>query len=130
MLSLVVILCIIGIIFAVWKVMKSNRNSVKWCALVIFLAIIAGLLIASEIGMGHCIQDYNNGYYQSQINALMQENEQIAKWKEIVREYSEDDSKFLNELLDRKMKENGKIISEYTTIQENIHYFRWCLYFG
>lgn len=133
MLSLVVILCIIGFIAVSFRKKKDMQKSSKWVIIQRSLLFIIAFFITAEICMCMYMNQVEKGYYQEQINTLMRENEKTAEVKEMVQKAFEDDPEFLNfavKSLDRKIKEKDEKISRYITIQENVPYFRWCLYFG
>jgi len=134
MVSLVVVVCAIIFVYVIRKGKKEKKNWSNQASKVICLGGLLYILILLSIAMFSVIQKDYTGYYKSRIETLTQENKQMDKWREIIREGLEEEPELLNymeEHFAEKMEENAKEIEECMNSQENIvPLYKFLLYFG
>ena len=126
MLSLVIVLYVIGVAFAILKWRKH-----KVCKLILGSAIlILPNLIVAWIAMNVVVHKNDIGYYKQQIADLTVANEQWEKYLEIARSKLSNDPEVLNyveECISKEINYNNKQISECIGLQNTT--YRWWIYF-
>ena len=131
MVSLVVVVCAIIFVYVIRKGKKSWSNQ---AAKVICLGALLYILILLSIAMFSVVQNDYTGYYKSRIETLTQENKQMDKWREVIKEGLEEEPELLNymeEHFAEKMEENAKEIEKCMNSQENaVPLYKFLLYFG
>ena len=93
MVSLVVVVCAIIFVYVIRKGKKSWSNQ---AAKVICLGALLYILILLSIAMFSVVQNDYTGYYKSRIETLTQENKQMDKWREVIKEGQEEEPELLN----------------------------------
>lgn len=132
MLSLVIILYVIGIVFAS---RKGQKNKLWYCKILLgSVIIVLPLLIVTWLAMFIVVNQNDTGYLQQQVDTLTEVNKQMENWVEIIEDELSDQPELLNhieEYLNEEINSNNEEISRCIGLQENrVKPYRWLLYFG
>lgn len=132
MLSLVLILCVIGVVFAGRRCWKKKT----WYYLaIIYVCIVLGMFVfVSELVMFFIVRQEDTGYLQQQVETLTEVKSQMDKWIEIVKDELSDNPELLNHVeahLKEDIDSNDEEIQRCNGLrEERVPLYRWLLYFG
>ena len=125
MLSLVLILCVIVIFFAIRKKKKYLTSIGLFVSFCIFSSVFPMFVVVNQ---------NDTGYLQRQIDTLTTVNLNMEDWIETLENSLSDNPPLLNHLKDYINKEidsNNAEIIRCKNLQENrVEKYRWLLYFG
>lgn len=132
MLSLVLILCVIGVGVSIRKWRKHEF----WYYKVILLVCVwmGAILIVSEIMLSVVVQQNDTDHLQQQVDTLTEVNKQMENWVEIIEDELSDNPQLLEhveEHLNEEIASNNEEIRRCKGLQEDrVPLYRWLLYFG
>lgn len=134
MLSLVVILLISGMI-VVGIIGKNKKWSYsKKMSIMTLLGFTLFISAFSLYPISLVIYQNDTGYLQNRVDTLTQVNGQMQEWKKEISEELNNNPELLNyvnEYIDRNIKENNDEIIRCSGLQEDrVPLYRWLLYFG
>lgn len=131
MLSLLIILYVIGMVFAMrnWQ-----KHKLWYCKIFSGSGIIVlPYLIVIWFAMFKVVNQNDTGYLQQQVDTLTEVNKQMENWIKIIEDELSDNPELLNhvaEYLNEEIDSNNEEISRCISLQENrVRPYRWWLYF-
>lgn len=132
MLSLVFILCLIGLPFSI---RKWNKHKRCYYRITVDLCIVVSIfLIPTLLAMFTVVNQNDTGYLNQQIDTLTEVNKQIEDWIEIIKNDLSDNpqlSSHVQEYLNGEISSNNEEINRCMGLQKNrVKLYRWLLYFG
>lgn len=131
MLSLVIILYVIGMVFAM---RKWQKHKLWYCKILLGSGIIVlPFLIVTWFAMFTVVNQNDTGYLQQQVDTLTEVNKQMENWIEIIENELSDNPELLNhvgEYLNEEINSNNEEISRCIGLQKDrVIPYRWWLYF-
>lgn len=132
MLSLVLVLCVIGMIFTGRKL---RRRTNLWYHKLVFEActIVLLFIIFMCSLMFILVRQNDTGLIQQQIDTLTEANEQMENWTEIIENKLSDNPElltYLEEYLNKNISYNNEEISRYKALQKDrVEQCRFLIYF-